>query len=58
MESKWKSSTLMIFWSVILIAFAGFFASIFDLIDSPAFTVSAAVCVAPMLIVLLELLGF
>ena len=33
MESKWKSSTLMIFWSVILIAFAGFFASIFDLID-------------------------
>lgn len=31
---------------------------IFDLIDSPAFTVSAAVCVAPMLIVLLELLGF
>lgn len=33
MESKWKSSTLMIFWSVILITFAGFFASIFDLID-------------------------
>lgn len=33
MEAKWKSSTLMIFWSVILITFAGFFASIFDLID-------------------------
>lgn len=32
METKWKNSTLMIFWSVIIITFAGFFASIFDLV--------------------------